>query len=124
MSRTGDVTCLISHPNASRKRHPGMLAVMGARVISLGHYQPSRVLTNQDLAALVDTTDEWIVRRVGIKTRHIAGPEETVADMAARAGAKALATAGLHAEDIDLVVLATTTAKERSPSNAARVSAL
>lgn len=100
-----------------------MLARMGARVLSLGHYQPSKILTNEDLTAMVDTTDEWIVRRVGIKTRHIAAPDETVADMAARAGAKALATAGLDASDIDLVVLATTTAKERSPSNAARVSA-
>jgi 3-oxoacyl-[acyl-carrier-protein] synthase-3 len=96
---------------------------MASRLLSLGHYQPSRVLTNADLAAIVDTTDEWILRRVGIRTRHIAADDETVADMAARAGAKALAAAGLDAADIDLVVLATTTAKERSPSNAARVSA-
>ena len=101
-----------------------MLGPMGSRVAALGHYQPSRVMTNEDLAALVDTTDEWIVRRVGIRTRHIAEPDETVADMAARAGSKALAAAGLDAADIDLVVLATTTAAERSPSNAARVSAL
>jgi len=96
---------------------------MPSRVLSLGHYQPSRVLTNADLSALVDTTDEWILRRVGIRTRHIAAEDETVADMGARAGAKALAAAGLDAGDIDLVVMATTTAKERSPNNAARVSA-
>jgi len=96
---------------------------MASRVRSLGHYQPSRVLTNAELAQRVDTTDEWITRRVGIRTRHIAAPDETVADMGARAGAKALAAAGLDAADIDLVVLATTTAQERSPSNAARVSA-
>lgn len=72
---------------------------------------------------MVDTSEEWIVRRVGINTRHIAAEDETVADMAAQAGAKALAAAGLEPTDIDMVVLATTTALERSPSNAARVSA-
>jgi 3-oxoacyl-[acyl-carrier-protein] synthase III len=97
---------------------------MGSRVLSLGHYQPSRVMTNAELSTIVDTTDEWILRRVGIRTRHIAAPDESAADMGARAGAKALATAGLLAGDIDLVILATTTAKERSPNNAARVSAL
>jgi 3-oxoacyl-[acyl-carrier-protein] synthase-3 len=96
---------------------------MAALVTALGHYQPSRVLTNAELTEMVDTSEDWIVRRVGIKTRHIAAEDETVADMAARAGAKALATAGLEADDIDLVLVATTTAKERSPSNAARVSA-
>src|SRR5207253_4100851 len=100
--------------------HPG---AMGSRVISLGHYQPSRILTNAELATMVDTTDEWITRRVGIRARHLAEPGETVADMAARAGAKALASAGLDAADIDLVLVATTTAHERSPSNAARVAA-
>jgi 3-oxoacyl-[acyl-carrier-protein] synthase-3 len=96
---------------------------MGSHLTSLGHYQPGRVLANAELTEMVDTTDEWIVRRVGIKTRHIAAADETVADMAAQAGAKALAAASLDPAEVDLVVLATTTAKERSPSNAARVSA-
>jgi 3-oxoacyl-[acyl-carrier-protein] synthase-3 len=96
---------------------------MGAHVVSLGHYQPGRVLTNADLATMVDTSDEWIFRRVGIRTRHIAAPDETVADMAAQAGAKALASASLDPTEVDLVIVATTTAKERSPSNAARTSA-
>lgn len=96
---------------------------MGSRLISLGHYQPARVLTNDELAATVDTTDEWIRRRVGIRTRHVAAPDETVADMAARAAEKALAGAGLAAADVDMVVVATTTAAERSPNTASRVAA-
>lgn len=68
----------------------------GSRVVALGHYQPAKVLTNDDLAALVDTSDEWITSRVGIKTRHVGGPDEPVDEMAAHAGAKALAAAGLR----------------------------
>ncbi|GHF51549.1 3-oxoacyl-[acyl-carrier-protein] synthase 3 protein 4 [Streptomyces mashuensis] len=95
----------------------------GSRVLALGHYQPSRVLTNDELATMVDTSDEWIRSRVGIRTRRIAGPEETVASMAARAAAKALADSGLAAGEIDLVVVATCTAVDRSPNTAARVAA-
>ncbi|MFE6698377.1 beta-ketoacyl-ACP synthase III [Streptomyces sp. NPDC057718] len=95
----------------------------GSRVVALGHYQPAKVLTNDDLAAMVDTSDEWITSRVGIKTRHVGGPEEPVDEMAAHAGAKALATAGLAPSDIDLVLVATSTAIDRSPSMAARVAA-
>ncbi|MET8842585.1 beta-ketoacyl-ACP synthase III [Streptomyces rubiginosohelvolus] len=95
----------------------------GSRVVALGHYQPAKVLTNDDLAAMVDTSDEWITSRVGIKTRHVGGPDEPVDEMAAHAGAKALATAGLGASDIDLVLVATSTAIDRSPSMAARVAA-
>ncbi|MER5493643.1 beta-ketoacyl-ACP synthase III [Streptomyces sp. NPDC002454] len=95
----------------------------GTRIAALGHYQPSGVLTNEDLAGMVDTSDEWITSRVGIRTRHIAGPEEPVDELAAHAGAKALATAGITPADIDLVVVATSTAIDRSPSTAARVAA-
>ncbi|MFE7788914.1 beta-ketoacyl-ACP synthase III [Streptomyces sp. NPDC057460] len=95
----------------------------GSRVVALGHYQPARVLTNDDLAAMVDTSDEWITSRVGIKTRHVGGPDEPVDEMAAHAAAKALATAGLLPTDIDLVIVATSTAMDRSPSMSARVAA-
>ncbi|MGG8409498.1 beta-ketoacyl-ACP synthase III [Streptomyces sp. 12297] len=95
----------------------------GSRVIALGHYQPAKVLTNADLAELVDTNDEWIRSRVGIKTRRIAGPDETVDEMAAQAAGKALAGAGLTPADIDLVLVATSTAIDRSPNMAARVAA-
>ncbi|MFC8918502.1 beta-ketoacyl-ACP synthase III [Streptomyces sp. NPDC057116] len=95
----------------------------GTRIAALGHYQPAKILTNADLAALVDTSDEWITSRVGIRTRHVAGPDEPVDEMAAHAGAKALAAAGLGPADVDLVLVATSTAIDRSPNTAARVAA-
>ncbi|MFB6875082.1 beta-ketoacyl-ACP synthase III [Streptomyces sp. NPDC056323] len=95
----------------------------GSRVVALGHYQPAKVLTNDDLAAMVDTSDEWITSRVGIKTRHVGGPDEPVDEMAAQAGAKALAAAGLQPAEVDLVLVATSTAIDRSPSMSARVAA-
>ena len=95
----------------------------GTRIAALGHYQPAKTLTNEDLAALVDTSDEWIRSRVGIRTRHVAGPDEPVDELAAHAAGKALAAAGLGPEDIDLVLVATSTAIDRSPNTAARVAA-
>ena len=95
----------------------------GSRVLALGHYQPSSVLTNDDLAKMVDTDDAWIRSRVGIRTRHVAAPDETVDAMAAAAAAKALADSGLAPQDIDLVLVATCTAIDRSPNIAARVAA-
>jgi 3-oxoacyl-[acyl-carrier-protein] synthase-3 len=95
----------------------------GTRIAAVGHYQPAKVLTNEDLAGMVDTSGEWITSRVGIKTRHIAGPDEPVDELAAHAAAKALAAAGLTPEDIDLVLVATSTAIDRSPNMAARVAA-
>ncbi|WKV70984.1 ketoacyl-ACP synthase III [Streptomyces sp. PCS3-D2] len=95
----------------------------GSRVVALGHYQPAKVLTNEDLAAMVDTADEWIRSRVGIRTRHVAGPDEPVDELAYHAAGKALAGAGLTPDDIDLVLVATSTAIDRSPNTAARVAA-
>ncbi|MCB5908733.1 beta-ketoacyl-ACP synthase III [Streptomyces pinistramenti] len=95
----------------------------GSRLLALGHYQPSGVLTNADLAKIVDTDDAWIRSRVGIRTRHVAAPDESVDAMASEAAAKALAASGLAAEDIDLVLVATCTATDRSPNTAARVAA-
>jgi len=94
----------------------------GSRIVSLGHYQPSRVLTNDDLAQMVDTNDEWIRDRVGIVTRRIAD-NETVADMASAAAEKALAGSGLTAADIDLVAVATCSSVDRCPNVATRVAA-
>ncbi|MEU8520824.1 beta-ketoacyl-ACP synthase III [Streptomyces sp. NBC_01216] len=95
----------------------------GTRIAALGHYQPAKTLTNADLATLVDTSDEWIRSRVGIRTRHVAGPDEPVDELAAHAAGKALAAAGLVPDDIDLVLVATSTAIDRSPNTAARVAA-
>ncbi|MCN9242629.1 ketoacyl-ACP synthase III [Streptomyces sp. RY43-2] len=95
----------------------------GSRITAVGHYQPAKVLTNEDLAGMVETSDEWITSRVGIRTRHIAGPDEPVDELAAYAAAKALAAGGLTPQDIDLVMVATSTAVDRSPNTAARVAA-
>jgi 3-oxoacyl-[acyl-carrier-protein] synthase-3 len=94
----------------------------GSRVVSLGHYQPSRVLTNDELAQMVETNDEWIRSRVGIVERRVA-VDETVADMAAAAAEKALAGSGLTAGDIDLVAVATCSSVDRCPNVATRVAA-
>jgi len=93
----------------------------GARILAFGGYQPARVVTNDDLAVLVDTSDEWIRSRVGIASRRLAGPDETVADMAVAAGGKALAGSGLSPADIDLVIVATCTAEVSIPNTAAVV---
>jgi 3-oxoacyl-[acyl-carrier-protein] synthase-3 len=94
----------------------------GSKILSVGHYQPARVLTNDDLAQMVDTNDAWIRDRVGIATRRIADTE-TVADMAIAAAGKALANSGLTAADIDLVAVATCSSIDRCPNVATRVAA-
>ncbi|CAB1129115.1 beta-ketoacyl-acyl carrier protein synthase III 1 [Candidatus Hydrogenisulfobacillus filiaventi] len=92
-----------------------------ARVVGLGTYSPERVLTNQDLERFLDTSDEWIVTRTGIRERHLAGDDETTATMAAAAARAALADAGLEPDAIDYVVLATNTPDNIFPAVAARV---
>lgn len=94
----------------------------GTRIAALGHHQPARVLTNDDLAGMVDTSDAWIRRRTGIATRRIAD-EESVADLATAAAAKALAASGLAPADIGMVTVATCSAIDRCPSTAAQVAA-
>ncbi|GAA1779350.1 MULTISPECIES: beta-ketoacyl-ACP synthase III [Streptomonospora] len=98
-------------------------AAAGARVLALGEYQPANVVTNDDLAKRVETSDEWIQSRVGIKERRIAGPDDSVVSMGAAAGGKALAASGLAPADIDLVIVATCTLVDQIPNAAARVSA-
>jgi len=94
----------------------------GSRIAGMGHHQPEHVLTNDDLARMVDTSDEWIRRRTGIATRRIAR-DESVTDLAAAAAGKALAAAGVDAADIGLVQVATCSAIDRCPSVAAQVAA-
>ena len=93
----------------------------GARIMSFGGYQPGNVVTNDDIAARVDTSDEWIRSRTGIDSRRYAGPDETVADMATAAGGKALAGSGLSPADIDLVVVATCSTEASIPNTSAVV---
>ncbi|AUW94525.1 MAG: 3-oxoacyl-ACP synthase [Sulfobacillus thermosulfidooxidans] len=92
-----------------------------AIVAGLGTYVPEKILTNQDLEQMVDTSDEWIVTRTGIKERHIAAPDETTSVMATRASIRALADAGITADDLDFIVCATNTPDTIFPSTAARV---
>ncbi|GAA4599348.1 3-oxoacyl-[acyl-carrier-protein] synthase-3 [Actinoplanes octamycinicus] len=94
--------------------------IAGSRIVAMGHYQPSRVVTNDDLTKTLDTNDEWIRDRVGIAERRIADTE-TVADMATFAAEKALAASGLTAADIDLVIVATCSSIDRCPNVATRV---
>ena len=98
-------------------------AVPGAKLLGLGDYQPANVVTNADLAARMDTSDEWIRSRVGISSRRVANPDETVPDMAVAAGGKALAGSGLAPTDIDLVIVATCTMPTPIPSAAGEVAA-
>ncbi len=93
----------------------------GARVLAFGGYQPARVVTNDELAETVETSDEWIRSRVGIASRRLAGPEETVADLAVAAAGKALAGSGLSPSDIGLVIVATCTPEVMIPNTAAVV---
>jgi len=92
----------------------------GSRIVAMGHYQPSRIVTNKDLASTIETNDEWIKDRVGIAERRIADAE-SVADMATYAAEKALAGSGLNAADIDLVTVATCSSIDRCPNVATRV---
>ncbi len=95
----------------------------GSGIVGLGHAQPVRVVTNEDLAAVVDTSDEWIRSRTGIVTRHVAGNDETVPSLALAAARRALEDAGVAPADVDLVIVASTTAEQRSPNVAGTVSA-
>ena len=89
-----------------------------SRISGTGSYLPEHVLSNQDLERMVDTTDEWITERTGIKKRHIVGEGETTCDLAEAAARRALEMAGRSAEDIDLIIVATTTPDRIFPSTA------
>ena len=92
-------------------------------VVGVGSCLPERKVSNADLATMVDTSDEWIVQRTGIRTRHIAGPGETTSTLATRAAERAIAAAGLQPADIDLIVLATSTPDYTFPATATQVQA-
>jgi 3-oxoacyl-[acyl-carrier-protein] synthase III len=95
--------------------------VIGTKILGFGGYQPDKVVTNDDLAKLVDTNDEWIRARVGIQSRRFARDDETVEDMAEAAGAKALAASGLEPSEVDLVIVATCSTESPMPNVAATV---
>ncbi|WP_342428737.1 beta-ketoacyl-ACP synthase III [Paenibacillus sp. FSL L8-0158] len=87
-------------------------------VIGTGKYVPEKILTNKDLEAIVETSDEWIVSRTGIQERHIAAPEQATSDLAYEAAIKALESAGMTAQDLDLIIVATVTPDMAFPSTA------
>jgi len=95
-----------------------------AVITGTGSALPARRVSNAELAETVDTSDEWIVERTGIRFRHIAGPEETTATLGADAARAALAAAGIAARDIDLIVLATATPDQTFPSSATKIQTL
>jgi 3-oxoacyl-[acyl-carrier-protein] synthase-3 len=95
--------------------------VIRARLIGTGAYLPERVVSNQELAETVDTSDAWIVERTGIRQRHIAAEGELTSDLAAAAGRQALQSAGIAAEALDLIVVATSTPDHTFPACATAV---
>ena len=94
---------------------------MNSKIIGTGSYLPEKVLTNFDLEKMVDTSDEWITSRTGIKKRHIADEKEATSDLAAKAAVNALNAANLKASEIDLIITATLTPDKLMPSTASQV---
>ncbi|MEM6858393.1 MAG: beta-ketoacyl-ACP synthase III [Pseudomonadota bacterium] len=94
---------------------------LGARIVGSGSCLPETVVTNDQLAEHVDTSDEWIIARTGIRQRHIAGEGETTATLATNAARAALADAGLEPADIDLIIIATATPDNTFPATATKV---
>ena len=88
-------------------------------ILGFGGYVPERVVTNAEWEAELDTTDEWITQRTGIKTRRFAAPEETTMTMSAEAARVAMADAGISATDLDEIIIATDTPEVRTPDTAA-----
>ena len=97
------------------------MSVIRSAVTGVGSFLPEKVVTNADLAKFVDTSDEWIVERTGIKQRHQARDDEPTSDLAVEAARRALADAGKTAADVDLIIVATTTPDQTFPATAAIV---
>jgi 3-oxoacyl-[acyl-carrier-protein] synthase-3 len=95
--------------------------MINSRIAGTGSYLPTKILSNKDLETMVDTTDEWIFTRTGIRQRHISSSDEMTSDLAAHAAKKAIASAGINAADIDLIIVATTTPDKVFPSVATMV---
>ncbi|WP_415717360.1 beta-ketoacyl-ACP synthase III [Roseibium sp.] len=99
------------------------MSVVRSIVTGSGSYLPEKILTNDDLAKMVDTSDEWIVQRTGIKQRHIAADGEVTSDLATAAAKRALEAAGCEASDVDTIILATATPDNTFPASAVTVQA-
>lgn len=99
------------------------MSVIRSAVTGVGSYLPEQIVTNDDLSKFVDTTDEWIIERTGIKKRHRARDDEPTSDLATEAARRALAAAGKTAADVDMIIVATTTPDMTFPATAAIVQA-
>jgi|TARA_R100000322_G_scaffold107929_2_gene68798 3-oxoacyl-[acyl-carrier-protein] synthase III len=99
------------------------VSVIRTVVTGVGSYLPSRVVTNEDISKIVDTTDEWIVERTGIHSRHIAAEDELTSHLALAAARNAIADAGIDVQEIDTIILATTTPDNTFPATATAVQA-
>ena len=97
------------------------MSVRGVKIVGVGHYAPARVVTNHDLEAWLDTTDDWITTRTGMKRRHWATEQQGTSDLAAAAAEAALAHAGLRAAEIDCFIVATVTPDYDFPATACLV---
>lgn len=97
---------------------------MYTKIIGTGSYLPEQVRTNADLEKMVETSDEWIVTRTGIRERHIAAPNETVATMGFTAANRAIEMAGIDKDQIGLIVVATTSATHAFPSAACQIQSM
>ena len=97
---------------------------MYTKIIGTGSYLPEQVRTNADLEKMVDTSDEWIVTRTGIRERHIAAPNETVSTMGFEAATRAIEMAGIEKDQIGLIVVATTSATHAFPSAACQIQSM
>ncbi|WP_414673652.1 MULTISPECIES: beta-ketoacyl-ACP synthase III [unclassified Methylophaga] len=96
---------------------------MYSRIAGTGSYLPEKILSNHDLESMVETSDQWIKERTGIKERHIAAENETTTDLAYQASLKAIEAAGINNDDIDLIIVATTTPTQIFPSTASLLQA-
>src|SRR3954449_2982846 len=100
---------------AEISQRPGAAATA---MLGLGTYRPQRVVTNDEVCEVLDSSDEWIQTRSGIRTRRYAGEEETLVEMATRAAQAALVAAGIGADQLDTVILATSTHAQHTPAAA------
>jgi len=92
-----------------------------SEIVGCGSYLPERVVTNAELSAKIDTTDEWIVSRTGIRQRHLAADGELTSDLALKAAERALENAAIPAAEVDMLILATTTPDNTFPATATKV---
>jgi 3-oxoacyl-[acyl-carrier-protein] synthase-3 len=99
------------------------LSILRSQIVGCGSFLPANIVTNADLAGQVDTTDEWIVQRTGIRQRHVAAADETTSVLGLKAAQAALADAGMAADEVDLIIVATATPDHTFPATATQIQA-